>query len=274
MSIAALTAVFRRSYGNPTRKLIMASLADYADEKGRAWPSIDTLASRAECSRRSVQEHLARLEQEGHIRIEHNAGPSGTHFYHLAFSKKSDASTPSAKGGADSARGVQNSAGDLHGGGANQRRQSAPEPSGTVRNRQEGEKPPAPASDLVGHLHRVFFLAPRAFSKAENEAMETNAALLAEMGEDDWTALLAWNSASDRLRGRQLWPRDRVEFLQRVSEALQLIRPWWRSRGREWWENRKPARQPAKPAPSTTAPRVIVRREELAEVFGPRGDSS
>lgn len=53
--------------GNPRRKLVLLALLMHADEHGRAWPAQATLAQYAECSERTVYEHLRALEAEGYL---------------------------------------------------------------------------------------------------------------------------------------------------------------------------------------------------------------
>lgn len=69
--------------GNPTRKLVLVGLAEKADPDGTdAWPSVQTLASYAECDTRTVRRHLAALLAEGHIREgdqSHWRGPDPRH---------------------------------------------------------------------------------------------------------------------------------------------------------------------------------------------------
>lgn len=61
--------------------MISLALADWADDKGRAFPGIEALARKARCSVRTVQETLKEMKKSGLISIETNAGPSGTNRY-------------------------------------------------------------------------------------------------------------------------------------------------------------------------------------------------
>lgn len=51
--------------------LILLCLADHANDEGICWPSYQTLAKRARCSRRQAIRCVAKLAQEGWVRIEH-----------------------------------------------------------------------------------------------------------------------------------------------------------------------------------------------------------
>ncbi len=61
--------------------MVSLALADWADDKGRAFPGIEALARKARCSVRTVQETLKQMKTSGLIAIEPNAGPSGTNRY-------------------------------------------------------------------------------------------------------------------------------------------------------------------------------------------------
>lgn len=50
-----------------TRKMVMLSLADQANDHGECYPSVATIAARCSCSRRTVFEALADLEAEGFL---------------------------------------------------------------------------------------------------------------------------------------------------------------------------------------------------------------
>lgn len=69
MSTQCLFWALKLKVGNPHRKLILLTLADIANEQRQCWPSHDYIADRAECSRRSVIDHLASLERDGFIRV-------------------------------------------------------------------------------------------------------------------------------------------------------------------------------------------------------------
>jgi len=49
-------------------KLLLLVIANYADEQGRAWPSVETLARDTGMSRTSVKRTMKKLEDTGFIR--------------------------------------------------------------------------------------------------------------------------------------------------------------------------------------------------------------
>lgn len=284
MSVAVTSYVLNRTFGNQTRKLIMISIADFASDAGEAFPSIDTLAHRAECSRRSVQEHLAALEKAGELVVRPNAGPRGCNLYRIVF-RKSDApakvsatSDAPPQGGAESAPpvqlaawGVQISDAQTAGGGANERRPSAPEPSGTVIEpsgkgegasaptfptpsaKSESAKPePLPAERVMAELATVWPDAPRSMTGAELHALHGSLRVLDELTAEDWQACASWVVAPNRVRGCALWPRSRSEFVEHAGEAVEKIRSWWRRDGRRWAKERSKPTTPRNPTSNSS----------------------
>jgi len=83
MSISAMTQVWEHSKVKGTELLLLLALADYANDKGIAWPGIDSLAHRIRQSRRNVTRLLRNLEKRGELTIEVNAGPYGANLYKL-----------------------------------------------------------------------------------------------------------------------------------------------------------------------------------------------
>jgi DNA-binding MarR family transcriptional regulator len=51
-----------------TEKLLLLVIANYADEKGHAWPSVETLARDTGMSRTTVKRTMKKLEATGFIR--------------------------------------------------------------------------------------------------------------------------------------------------------------------------------------------------------------
>jgi hypothetical protein len=85
MSIDVMSTVWRQSKQKGSALLLLLSLADYADEKGVAFPSVDTLAGKVRMTPRNVQLLLRKLEADGEIVIKANAGPGGANRYRLTF---------------------------------------------------------------------------------------------------------------------------------------------------------------------------------------------
>lgn len=69
MSIPAVSwALYESPAGDPTARLILVHLAEHADKDGRGtYPSVPTIAEDIEVSERTVQRHLAAMEDRGLI---------------------------------------------------------------------------------------------------------------------------------------------------------------------------------------------------------------
>jgi len=71
--------VWTHSQSGGADRLVLLAIADNADDDGgNAWPSIDTLAGKANVSSRTVQRCIDRLVGLGELRVERNAGGSAT----------------------------------------------------------------------------------------------------------------------------------------------------------------------------------------------------
>jgi DNA-binding transcriptional ArsR family regulator len=72
--------------GSPISKLVLLKLADNANEDGVCWPSIGLIVEHTELGKRTVQEHLVRLESLGLIIIERRdaSGATLSNVYRLA----------------------------------------------------------------------------------------------------------------------------------------------------------------------------------------------
>jgi hypothetical protein len=146
MSIKVMNLVWENGPEERNQFMVLLALADWADDKGRAYPAIETLAKKSRLSVRTVQETIAGraadgkraagLVASGLLTVDPNAGPRGVNRYciNLAMLREmgADAEVPSEERGAKSA-GVQSSRGAENADkGCETRTQSAPEPSGTI----------------------------------------------------------------------------------------------------------------------------------------------
>lgn len=68
MSLSALNWALRTSAGSSSRKLVLLVLANYSNEHGEAYPSVETIADLAELNAKTVRSALAELIAEGLIR--------------------------------------------------------------------------------------------------------------------------------------------------------------------------------------------------------------
>jgi len=77
MSWRATSWAAEQRTGSPISKLVLLKLADNANDEGICWPALETIADHTELSRRTVQDHLNRLEGMGLITVEIRRADSG-----------------------------------------------------------------------------------------------------------------------------------------------------------------------------------------------------
>ena len=82
MSVRAISWAFQQRLDDPTAKLVLIGIADkYNEDRGYAWPSVDSLADMADCTRRTVSRKIGYLEELKLIQIIRS--PSQTSRYYL-----------------------------------------------------------------------------------------------------------------------------------------------------------------------------------------------
>jgi hypothetical protein len=74
MSIKLMTAVWDREDLSSTQKLVLLALADWANDEGLCWPSIDRVAKKSSLKKRAVQLAIRSLEEMQFIRREEVIG--------------------------------------------------------------------------------------------------------------------------------------------------------------------------------------------------------
>jgi hypothetical protein len=74
MSIKVTNWVWAKSESRNGARLVMLALADRADDKGFAWPSIEDICERAQLSPRAVQKGIAKLVEIGELEVESGGG--------------------------------------------------------------------------------------------------------------------------------------------------------------------------------------------------------
>lgn len=74
MSIKLMTAAWEREDLSATHKLVLLALADWANDEGLCWPSINRLAIKTSMAGRSVQRLIRQLEEMGFVRREETVG--------------------------------------------------------------------------------------------------------------------------------------------------------------------------------------------------------
>jgi hypothetical protein len=85
MSNAALTAVWNRSKSEGTARLVLLSIADRADDKGRAFCGAKDLCQRTNAGRRTVFDALRELREIGELDVLADKGPRGCNRYQITL---------------------------------------------------------------------------------------------------------------------------------------------------------------------------------------------
>jgi len=83
MSIKAMVTVWENSKQRGNGLLLMLAIADYMNDFGEAWPSIDTLARKTRCNRTTVIDMTKRCQVEGELEVAEGEGRNGTNRYGL-----------------------------------------------------------------------------------------------------------------------------------------------------------------------------------------------
>lgn len=116
MSMMLMVKAMRIRVGNPLRKLVLIKLADNANDLGECWPSHQHIADQCEISRRSVINHINKLEEMGLLRREYRTknNEKQSNLYYLTLDGEGSAgdSLPSERDAPPSAGGSLPSAGD------------------------------------------------------------------------------------------------------------------------------------------------------------------
>jgi hypothetical protein len=87
MSIKLMTAVWDREDLSSTQKLVLLSLADWANDEGLCWPSIDRLAIKTSLAGRSVQRIIRDLETMGFIRRDEVLGKGNRYWISIPLTE-------------------------------------------------------------------------------------------------------------------------------------------------------------------------------------------
>ena len=239
MSVKATNYVLHNRFGNPTRKLIMLAIADHANDSGEAWPGIESLAFKAECSPRSVQTHLRELESSGDIQIQPPRPPARmANTYRIIFKNPatSEAFPQKAKTSPANSAPPQIPYESAYTPCTPTCPESAPESIKTIKNHQRERahapaQPPAEFSedDFCDTLEFIGSLRPgwdTAFSAKERTAFSANAAALRSIKPEHRDAIRRFLSA--RLpQGHAYWqPKTRFQFLTDSSDVLAHALDW------------------------------------------------
>lgn len=76
MSLEAMNKVWKHSKAVSRQRLVLLAIADHEGEQG-AWPSIDTIATMCNMSRRSVNRDISALKEMGELKVIEKGAPFG-----------------------------------------------------------------------------------------------------------------------------------------------------------------------------------------------------
>jgi hypothetical protein len=102
MSIRVMTRVWEHSTSSGGPLLVLLAIADFADDRGVAYPSMETLGAKARLDPRNAQRAVRRLERAGELEVTTGKGPHGTNLFRvrLAETVQPSLGVTSAPGGA------------------------------------------------------------------------------------------------------------------------------------------------------------------------------
>lgn len=115
-----------------TEKMVLLCLADFANDRGECWPSVDTIAGKCSCSDRTVQKAIKNLRAWGLLKLTTSPGKSHSYAINPRISFTPEDNSPPK----NCAKGVKN----IHPRGEGR----SPKPS---KNHQEPSEVKSPASD-------------------------------------------------------------------------------------------------------------------------------
>jgi len=83
MSVRTMARVWDCSQHSGTELLMLLAIADFADDDGRAYPAVGTLARKCRMTARNANRLLNGLKASGELEIKGNEGPRGTNRYRV-----------------------------------------------------------------------------------------------------------------------------------------------------------------------------------------------
>jgi hypothetical protein len=142
MSVKVMGRVWEHSRQSGGALLILLALADFADDNGRSWPAVKTLAEKARMSERNARYVLRSLESSGEIATIVGGGRGGTSGYVVTVGEPAKGARVAGGQGLPGGKARRKGGSQLPKRG----QPIAPEPSGTVNEPPEQQKavPAAP----------------------------------------------------------------------------------------------------------------------------------
>ena len=87
MSVKVSTKVWQCSRHKSGNLLVLLALADHADDEGKAWPGVRSLAWKARLSQRHIRRCLSELLVSGELEILAEPAPSGGKWYQIRLDR-------------------------------------------------------------------------------------------------------------------------------------------------------------------------------------------
>lgn len=106
MSVRTMARVWEFSKNKGNDLLMLLAIADFADDDGKAYPSVPTLAEKCRMKPRNASTILAALRTSGELEVRLNEGPRGANMYRIVLS----AEPLQIRAGVQKRAGVQESA--------------------------------------------------------------------------------------------------------------------------------------------------------------------
>lgn len=91
MSVRTMAKVWDRSQHAGSELLMLLAIADFADDDGKAYPAVSTLATKCRMTGRNANLILAALRRSGELIVRQNEGPKGTNLYQIAHAPTPEA---------------------------------------------------------------------------------------------------------------------------------------------------------------------------------------
>jgi len=84
-----MTQVWEHSQATGGQLLVLLAIADFADDHGKAWPSVSTLAKKSRITKRHTQKAIKQLKDMGELVVDQGAsGHWGTNLYRITLKPK------------------------------------------------------------------------------------------------------------------------------------------------------------------------------------------
>ena len=97
MSVRVMGAVWQHARYAAGTLLVLLALADYSDDNGYCWPSVESLARKARLSPRQVHSILSRFKGDGIISVEKEGGGRGIANHYKIHVEKISVNSTSVK---------------------------------------------------------------------------------------------------------------------------------------------------------------------------------